>query len=575
MAVNYRNKNRDSAKPGVSITHSQRSSCAVLIHRFDDLSITKIRNINASNDKSIAGHGSTSTRGNLKTRSQVVIRNDVIRCNIMKNKEGSSGTFSINLKRGKKVSGGKIQPEDINYLDVIHPGDWIMIYLKKSGPISREEIGSTKPSSGFKFLGIIENVRYVEVDSPERAFPRLEYIVTGRDFGKIFDMSIFFNPLLNTQTMQTLLGAHFLSDSNKTIKPTALGSPDKIIKRLVSFYLGGTVDKLNVNNQAWYIPRELGITFKSGLKTKPGGISFVDILDTSKIGIHKFSRGRINTSLNSLPGRALVKSLPATGTVWSILQHMQNAAINEMYTELTLDSKGNLKPTLVVRQLPFSNKAEHETNVYTLNKQFNKENVSDSITRNEKTFFVDLPILEIQSSDIRQKNVGKSEHERLNHVIVVPKIDTTVYDLLYVTGINTPSIQRYGLKSFQAQTSYVLDNTKDGIKSYCMRCVNLIQDWFFTSHQFFNGTIVIDGINEHVEVGSNVRIKDTNQLYHIEGYTHTYEIVQNAPIKYDIELRVSRGQIYDGRSAKFISRPNRSTIEPTTIVTTVLEGTRD
>ena len=573
---------RGGKPTATSITASQRSACTVVFYRFSQTDITKIETLNVATDKSLAGGGARSNQGNLKTKERLIIRNDVVRCNFSKNKGSSSGSFSLTLKRGKEVKNGEVQPNDIDYLKAIHPGDWVMIYVKKSGTI---DIDSIKPDSGLKFLGVVENVRYLEIDDPNRAAPRLEYVVTGRDFGKVFENEIFFNPAVNNETIQTLLGAKFLTDGKNTIRGDNRASvggytPDRVIKNLVSFYLGGSFDSLNANNEVWYVPALLGRAFRPAAKIKNGGVSFVDILSTGKIGVHNHDRNNNFITAVPMPGAALIKSLPASGTVWGVLQFMQNAALNEMFTELSRDKSGNLQPTLVCRQMPFSNLAGNETNVFAANARSPAQGgkgtiINDRISEREKTYFVNLPKTTINSSKIKQKNVGKSEHERVNHVIVVPKVDSETYDVLYSAAFNVPSVQRYGLRSLQTQTSYIL-NPGEGIKNYLSRCVNLLMDWFFLSHQLFNGTVVIDGLNEHVELGTNLYIEDVKQLYHVEGYTHTYEIQDDSRIVYNIEFRVSRGQVFDfgTRKANFIG-PSSANKEPTTITTSVLEGIKD
>lgn len=580
MGVNYSDqKRRKASRPATSITTSQRSNCSVVIYPYEDLDITKLSQLNVT-EVPIEEGRSPVLSGNFKTKKRLVIRNDVTKCTINKNKAGSSGNFSLTLKRGKKVRGEKIQSEDINYLDEIHPGDWIMIYIRKSGPIKIEELGSINKSSGLKFLGIIENVRYVEIDQPEDGSPRLEYIVTGRDFGKVFDMSMYFNPLIANKA-SSFLGAEFLKDSSKSHgQKSGPKSPDEIIKKLISFYLGGELDDLDKSNQSWFVPKELAQIFKVEGKAKSGAVSFVDMLNLDKIGIHKFdSNGKLKTELNSLLGKTIVRSLPSTGTIWSVLQFLKNPVLNELYVELSEDRKGLLKPSLIHRQTPFSNKKGQETNIFAANKSFDKKStVSDFIPDDEKTFMIELPRHEIVSSNIRQRNVGKSDHERLNHVIVVPRIPikTSNLDLTFVIGMNIPSIQRYGLRSFQAQTAYVLDKRGlGGEKNFCSKCVYLFEDWFFLAHFLFNGTIIIDGVNEHVEVGTNLFIRDTQQLYHIEGYTHDYSISPKGKITYNTEFRVSRGQIFDPSTKRtsFIG-PSNINKEPSTVVTSVLEGTR-
>ena len=577
-----------SGKQNVSsITNSQRSVCNVAIYRWDDTDITKLNALDAVSEKGYSGQGEGATTGNFRERKRIVITNDVIRANITKNKSTNAGQFSLTLKRGKRRVGGVVQFDDIDYLSSVHEGDWIMIYIKKGGTI---DINSTKSNSGFKMLGMIQNVRYIEVDDEKTGKPRLEYLITGQDFGSVFDMSIFFNPLLNQKSASTLLGANFLVDSIKSLKGAERGvfkglTPDDLISKLVGFYLGGTkgksnLDALNSTNQDWYIPPELAKQFGKNIKrNKTLGVSFIDILELGKIGLHNYGRnGKLpdQSKLPQLPGGTFITSLPSSGTVWEVLQNFQNRIANEMYTELTVDSNGNLNPSIILRQVPFSNHKNHETNPYTIARNKYKESIDPPVPQavtKTKTYFTNLPKHEILSSSIKEKNIGKSSHERINHVVIVPKLGGDPLNVAYKAIINTPSIQRYGLKSFQGQSNFVLDKDLGDPASAAEFFAGLIVDWFFLSHQLYNGTIIIEGQDEHFEIGNNLYITDIQQLFHIEGYTHLYENRADGSTEYTTEFIVSRGQFFDGSVAKFIG-PSSKQQEPTTITTSVLEGIR-
>jgi hypothetical protein len=577
MSFQLPNSNRNSGKKGnvTSITTSQRSNCNIVIYRWKDSQINKLTLLDAPSEAATLFKGTNPTNKNLGENNRLVIRNDVIRCSITKNKTANAGQFQITLKRGKQVKGGIVKNEDVNYLDLINSGDWVMIYMKKSGTI---DVNSIASNSGFKMLGIIDNVRYVEVDDEATGKPRLEYVLTGQDFGKIFGMDIFFNPLLSKQQASAVLGAKFLTDSATSVKgsdtPNKYITPDEAVKKLASFYLGGgkALDSLNTTNESWYVPKSVALNFKPKLKEKPGAVSAIDIIDLSKIGLHKYQANKL-LKVSPLPGGTVFKALPSEGTVWSVLQFAQNKIANEMFTELVRDSQGNLQPSLILRQLPYSNKDQHETNAFLQSQKFGAK--AEQLPKTEdKTFLVDLPQFKINSSEIKEKNVGKSEFERINHVLVVPRIDDkTNLDKAYKSAANVPSIQRYGISSFRAESSYVLGSKFGDPVKACKYYLDLLVDWFFMAHQFYNGTIVIDGQDEHVQVGTNLFIEDIGQLYHIEGYNHTYEIPPGGNPRYTSTLTVSRGQIFKNAQARFIG-PSGTPNEPSTISSSVLEGVR-
>jgi len=559
-------KRRQTSKLTTPQVRSYKSSCAVVIHRYDNVDITKIVNINVTNDKQFAGKAQASASENLKPKSPLVIRQDIVQCLVNNDKSGIGGSFTVVVKKGKEFKNGQNTNKDVPYLKSINPGDWITIYMKRTKEISDKDLSSASSDSGLKMIGIIETVRQIEIDDANSGQPRLEFIISGRSFGKVFDTNVFANPVVNQAAIQQVLGADFLTGGpDKVIKPLADNTPDSVIRKLAQFYLGSRGVARRTANEAWYVPQSVAQLLKGNDKNKSVGRSFIDVLD-------------LKTRIQPLPGAALFTTLPSTGTIWSILQFFQNQAANEMYTELVKDGQGNLKPALILRQVPFSNKRNQETSVFTANLKYTKSNAPDDAS-DFKSYFTDLPRLSIVSTDIRQKNIGKSDHERINYVIVTPRIfDATKLDFEFVAGSNPPSIQRYGLKTFQTETSYVLGgkvNNNDGIKSACSRIVSLLEDWFFLAHNLYNGTLLVDGVDGFVEAGSNLYIKDIQHLFHIEGYTHSYRIT-NSGSEYTTEFRVSRGQRFDATSnlSSFIGDSNVDNDTNTVVTSFVARGTK-
>lgn len=590
MAFNINNTGRSVKDVATSITYSQKPSCAVTFYRWKDNRKSQLLSQNLTNITSAISAINTITSLMDFLDGPMVVDNDVIRVSVVNNKAASSGTFNITLKRGlKEPSGGSVLAtgSPVNYLQSLNPGDWVMLYMKKSGPVDPM---STKVTSGLKMIGIIDSVRFVETTDPNTSAPKLEYLITGRSFGKVLETSIYFNPAAQTLPLAQVLGLEFNKDSKDSISNVATKEPAAVIKRLVSFYFGGKEKITDLTNQVWYVPSSLFLTMRPGIALK-GKPSVVDILATDRIGLHKYTTGigsmgaiagKLNlnvldnspkfSSAGPLLGQTLVKAIPPSGTVWSVLQYLSNPGINEMFVDLA--AKGdNLVPALTVRQVPFSTKKSDKTNIYSLASAFGEDLVSDS----QKTFFSDLPRYTINASRILAKNVGKSDFERINHIVVVPRVDIKGQDLAFATITNVPSVNRYGLNMYQVETSYAIDSV-DNFNSYCKKCASLLADWFFVSHLLYNGTIVIDGTDEFVELGTNLFIEDIQQLFHIEGYSHIYEVDANTgAVNYSTEFRVSRGQKFDVTTSKLdfiegdLGKPNIHS----TVTSSVLENTRN
>lgn len=527
-------------------TSSQVARCSAVVYPYDNFDIIKEVSVGLNEGIPQGEEGTASIKGNLKTLDPVELDTDIISCSVTKDKSSPAGSFRLTLKQGIDAKTKK----KINYLKKINSGDWICIYMSKKGEINNKALTA---DSGFKMLGIVDNVRYVEVDSPTGGQPRLEYIITGKDFGKVFQMDFFFNPIASKAGIETILGATFINGLlervNKRLstsgafdkvlrkKDTTAKNPDVMILGLVDYFLGGDFSKLNKENQQWYIPSTLASIFQTNSKSKNLGKAFIDILDVSKIGLHAYSDNKFANATANLLGETIVTALPAAGNLWSMLQFLQNPVINEMYTELTIKKVGNkeiLVPTLIMRQYPFSTTEKDAT------RGLARDNISPAIP---KSLFKQVPRYTIKNHQIKSKNIGKSDFERINHIVVVPRILQKGFDIAFKSVFNAASIQRYGLKSLKTQTQYTLGKKEESLGKYVRNCLELLQDWFFQSHALYNGTIKIDGVSDFLQLGNNLYIEDLNQLFHIEGYTHTYSINPNAIAQYHTEINVSRGQI--------------------------------
>jgi hypothetical protein len=572
---NYENRTESGKKNVFSEAIHQRSACAVVVYPWKKVNITNIF------QQDLKSKSSGTTSDSLESNNVIQIINDVIRCNITKNKSTPSGTFSLSLKRGKSRANGKTKLEDVDYLKLIHPGDWIAIYIRRGRPYTDKELQNLSPNSGLRMIGIVENIRYIEVENPGNAAPRLEYVITGKDFGKVFESNVFFNPQI-ANSAQAILGVNLIKDSNKVLANNRnnqrIGiTPESAIKKVMEFHLGYNTERIldtaNVTHQAWYIPPDLAkmLQVKIKKKVKP---AFADIIDTSKMGLHKYSsnsNGSNFPNIKPLQGGTIPLTVPTSGTVWSTMEFLQHKVLNEMYVDLSIDKNGLLKPALILRQYPFSNRPEQETNPFKTDTQ--KTYKDPNSDPNIKTFFTELPSIKILSSDIKQKNIGKSDFERINHIMVVPQnpVGGSGLDLGFKSILNTASIKRYGLKSYQTYSNYIFDDNKENLLLLCERATAHLADWFLLAHLLYNGTLIIQGKNDHIELGMNIHITDMGQLFHIEGYSHTYAVNGDATTDYTIEVSISRGQFFVKNKSAFIG-PSDTPIEQTTISSSSTEG---
>lgn len=478
-----------------------------------------------------------------KERPVMVVNNDIIRCSVKKDKSSHTGTFSFVLKAGKVGvdSESFSQRQNIDYCEAVNPGDWVIIYMgKKTGP--------TIGKANIKMLGIVETVQLQEIDNPQSGAPTQVYVITGKDFGKVFEAQLYSSPIMASKTGTTLYGADFLSNSLKAVSGAkGTMSPDNIMKALVSYYYGGAYANTNKEHELWYIPPSLAAYFGINIQTKIKP-SFIDIFDyQSHVGL----QGANGEVKGTLPGEIVIRTLPTSGTVWDVLSYYSNAAINELFCDLDF-SGSSIRPSLVFRQIPYS--------VASGNLK-----VPSTISESQRTFLHALRKTSFSSSLIKNKNISKTDAERVNHIVVVPRADTP-FPAAYKSTINPTSVQQFGLRSLVVETPYAA-TTQQSFDAYCETCVSLLTEWFFNSESYYSGTLSIEGLDSHVPVGSNIYLEDIGQLYHVEGYTHTYEQIKEGNITFITDFSVIRGCALNQTALNKIE-----TVQTTTVVKSILEN---
>lgn len=478
-----------------------------------------------------------------KERPVMVVNNDIIRATVQKDKGSHVGQFSLVLKAGKVGSDSDTfsKRDLIDYCAAVNPGDWVIIYMGKT-------TGPNVTKSNIKMLGIVERVHFEEVDNPQTGVPAQSYVISGKDFGKVFETQLFFSPIMNSQTAETFYGADFLSNSLKAVSGAkGTPSPDDIMKALVSFFYGGAFAQSNKEHELWYVPPSLAAYFGVNIQTKTRP-SFIDIFDyQSFVGL----QGRNGSVKGKLPGQIVVRSLPTSGNIWQVMSYYSNAALNELFCDLEFTGQG-IKPSLIFRQLPYS--------VASGNLK-----VPNPMGETQRTFLHALRRTTFNSSLLKRKAISKTDAERINHVVVVPRVDTP-FPQAYKSNINPLSVQQYGLRSLTVETAYAA-TSQQSFDAYCNDCVNLLTEWFFNSENYYSGTISIEGLDTHVPVGSNIVLEDISQLFHVEGYTHNYEQSAQGNISFVTDFSVIRGCAINQSSLNKIE-----SVQTGTVVKSVLEN---
>lgn len=537
---------------------SKQNSCVIKIHPYESSVDVDLLQLTASDKGGILGEEIAPTKA-FSTKNPIVIDNDVIECSISKSKFSPVGSFSFTLKQGKSERGQSLpNTKQLNYAKILQPGAWVTIWIKSGLPKDIQQ--NSSKNSGLKLVGFIEDVAIIERDE-KNGIPSLEYVVTGSDIGKVFLTDLFFSPVLQNNAVSSFLGANLMNNSNKLTKSNdsaSLFTPDAAIKKLLQFCLGSGLDKISSANQMWYIPKTLMATLTNVAveeqKIQPAVVNVLDI--SSKIGLHKYAGTSFTT--NPLYGKTIFPTIPAQGTIWSLLQFVLNPSMNELYVDL-VETNGKLVPTVVCRQFPFSVNSTSNMSPF-------KGKVKDIVSSDKKTNFISLPKHKIQSAELYEKAIRKTNKDRVNHISIVPSVVGNDVGALYASMLNVSSIKKYGLKSVQFVNTYSLDKIETKEALY------LAVDWFFKAHALYKGRLKIVGPDSYLSVGNNLLIEDQSELFHIDGVTYQFRQNPNGTNQYIATVDVSHG-IHSSES--FLDFDSLGAGAGTTMAVSALENTKN
>jgi hypothetical protein len=195
-------------------------------------------------------------------------------------------------------------------------------------------------------------------------------------------------------------------------------------------------------------------------------------------------------------------------TVWSVLQQYLNPACNEMFTCLRVNPDGNVVPTFVARQLPFSS-------------PLFKQGTGKSL---EHTEFMELPRWGVDSALVKSVDIGRSDALRFNFIHVYG--DTVQAQRGFTEQIveNPPirddlDVARSGLRSYMMTVACSIKDTRDGSPKKWM---SLLGDILMGQHLTVTGIMQTFGIQAPICPGDNIEWDD--MVLHIESVTHNCSI---------------------------------------------------
>lgn len=511
-----------------------------------------------------------------------------------------------------------------NYITEVFPGDWVAAWMvnstdKAKSLFERLQNGEAcnKFLDGLKFMGRMTSVRTRIVQRPDGT-RTTNYTMNAASFTE-FDASIYYEPYFASQAVG--IASEWLqktgSKINELIKKDSKGGNASItvndaIPFFVSAFFGAGVPKnqgfsdgaldqtrgLDDPN-VFIVPSEVGkiIGVTEGTKAN-GAVGWHDVCNILQ-GVQKYQLGSESDNsytedgpmgfifnpdgLNRLgfvtretrrlrcPQDMLGTFLPSPPqfngqrTVWAIMQQYLNPAVNEMYCTLRVSPTGDVMPTLVVRQLPFTSGILDETyrpkvaKVANVNEVLKKNNTAakfaiDNDTSNDNlvnlvtqprtlalTRFTELPRWQLHPLLIKSVDLGRSDALRFNFVHIYGETglaaqDRTAYIVRDPPIADDMDIIRSGLRPYMATVNC---SPQDATMRKAGDWMYIVSDIVMGQHLTLTGTVELVGVQSPICPGDNVELD--GHILHIETVSHSFNASGTGAFTFSTALALSHG----------------------------------
>lgn len=494
-----------------------------------------------------------------KVNEMIISTVSLISITTNKSKGSPVGTFSIALAPTR------------NWVSVITPGSWCAILMSNES-LDKNSFQKAKDNQ-VKMLGRIDTVR-VDVSVNEEGARQTRYIVSGEDWGSIFNNVVYVDPIIQdpsdpTKSMGNAVYQQFSSNIfSGNGDPLAVSVP-KNLQTILSI-MGEPVklpetDRLAKATHNISLPNAVSnfFQFRNGLNVTSTSAKFMELI--------KLVWGPLKEEDvydNSTPEQTGIGwmdpfSMVGQHSLWSILQDNSNYALNEMYPEMYWPGLG-IGPVLILynRIKPFS---------YTKNPAS-----PDKIDTSMRSMFQLVASHKLEDESIINVNAGTNWRDKYNFVEIKPALS----ELSVLGGLlkdksqayqgdptNSDVFDREGFRPIMFSIKQLPFNTKgitDPIQtSKLEEWVNLVKEWYFDSHKLLNGRIVMHGSSEYIPVGDNIMfdaglinitpnhnsgsVKKSNifVLGHVESVQNNFSVGHDGTRSFQTTIQFVRGIFVD------------------------------
>lgn len=538
-------------------------------------------------------HKDISEGAKLRAEKPLVITDDCTSITIQNSKKNPHKTLSANLLQ-----------TDINYLVEILPGDHVLAWIVNNRTdhnriISQIDEGKACNAfnDGLKFVGRVNSIGKTVHNDRSNGVRSSSYNLQCLGFKELQTHFFYDNALAShdatAEDMGTWLarmGIEFRSLFGESAsKDNLKNNVNKIVPILLNLIVGkGPPDKpsasptitegVNATPQldatkevseasySYIIPAFVGqlLGKEPSKASKPGAVmAYADILEL-QTGVHSYSNKTNDTFGVFTPDFDPVEStshhrlstigmlgtwlpyMPSFANIplWQVFHQYLNPTINELYTVLRVNPQGNVVPTIMMRQIPFTTEAFTGGSVPGVKVPGGiipaATNPQDDIPF---TRFLDVPRWIIPPVCIDSVHLERSDDTRTNFVHIygssslLTKGNVSVQQQIIN---NHPirddlDIQRSGMHPYMTTVECFVDSQIGTAPSTWMA---LVADWMIGSQLTLTGTINSIGIQSPICEGDNLEFDGV--VYHIESVSH-HASIQSGYKSWSTNLTLTNG----------------------------------
>lgn len=514
-------------------------------------------------DRAKAGSRSKNYSEAVELRGKpLILTDEVTQLQVQSTKGNYVMTLSASLKE-----------MDIHLMNEVMPGDYLFAWmmnnetdyasvLERLGGAQNEQAQAcNRFLDGLKFVGKVQSL-HKQLQQTPSGHRVVTYSLQGSGFTE-FDAQIFYDPYLAERSnIQEDIGTYF-AKIGAALDVLVLGEQGQQtgidVNRALPFFIDlllgqGVPPNLSVGipderlrsttgldaEASYVVPTLYGELLGKNRKSS-SLLRYADVLETV-IGLQKYDHAS-NTSLAFQPsgtftdGSRRFTNKPMLGTflpqtpqftnrpVWAVLEQYLNKTVNEMYTCLRVNPDGNVVPTFVARQLPFTS-------------VLFKDSPEGSL---EHTEFMELPRWGVDPVLVRSVDIGRSDSLRFNFVHVYGAAVDPLRGFSEQILENPPvrddlDVARSGLRLYMQTVACLNEDIRNGSPKKWMA---LISDFLIGQQLTMTGVLQMVGVQSPICPGDNLEWDDI--VFHIESVAHNCSIGGDGRKTFSTSLSLTHG----------------------------------